>query len=197
VILLNREENMKKIIIIVLRNFNYLILLVAIVLIHFSCDTQESKKNNIDNVNNHSVKLVNELMVLWETGDTLKTDNIFTDTCTYSDVANNQTFVGIQGVNKYVHHVHDWASEIKMIVRNIEIKDSIGYVEWTFKARQTNPIKGIVLIATNKKVTLNGVTLIEFCNSKIKNASDYMDVLGFILQLGSKVELPGGVIISN
>jgi steroid delta-isomerase-like uncharacterized protein len=197
VILLNREENMKKIIIIVLRNFNYLILLVAIVLIHFSCDTQESKKNNIDNVNNHSVKLVNELMVLWETGDTLKTDNIFTDTCTYSDVANNQTFVGIQGVNKYVHHVHDWASEIKMIVRNIEIKDSIGYVEWTFKARQTNPIKGIVLIATNKKVTLNGVTLIEFSNGKIKNASDYMDVLGFILQLGSKVELPGGVIISN
>jgi len=46
VILLNGEKIMKKIIITVLRNFNYLILLVALVLIHFSCDTQKSKKQN-------------------------------------------------------------------------------------------------------------------------------------------------------
>lgn len=170
---------------------------ILFIIVNYSCRTQEFKSSNAENQKNNTTKLAKDFVYLWETGDTLKTNDIFADSCIYTDVANNQTFVGIQGVNKYIHHVHDWASNVKMTVRNIEVSEKTGYVEWKFTAKQTRPIKGIVLIATNKQITLNGVTVLSFSDNKIKDASDYMDVLGFVLQLGSKVELPGGVIINK
>ena len=142
-------------------------------------------------------KLGQELMSLWETGDTLKTKNIFIKECTYTDVANNQVFSGVQEINKYISHIHDWASEIKMTTRNIKVSNEIGYIEWTLNAKQTKPIKGRIPVATNNDITLKGVTLIEVKNGKIEKASDYMDVLGFVMQLGSKIELPGGLVIEG
>ena len=177
--------------------FKYLAILLFIIIINLSCESQEYKTGNNENHKIHATKLAKDQMALWETGDTLKTHEIFADSCTYEDVANNQTFNGVNGVKKYISHVHNWVSNIKMKIRNLKISDDIGYVEWTFTAIQTSPIKGIVLIPTNKQIILNGVTLIKFRDDKIKDAKDYMDVLGFVLQLGSKVELPGGVTLSK
>jgi len=178
-------------------SLKYLSIFLLFVLINSSCLTQESKTGNKETMKNHKTKLVKDFIALWETGDTSKTPLIFTEDCAYTDVANEQTFNGIEGVNRYVGHVHNWGSDIKMTIRNMEISDEMGYVEWTFTANQTSPIKGRVLIATNKQITLDGVTLVKFSDDKIKDASDYMDVLGFVLQLGSKVELPGGVILGK
>lgn len=147
--------------------------------------------------NSNVENLGQKLMDLWETGDTLMTKNIFTKECAYTDVANNQVFSGFQEINKYISHIHDWASEIKMTTRNIKVSGETGYIEWTFNAKQTRPIKGMVPVVTNNDITLKGVTLIEVKNGKIEKASDYMDVLGFVIQLGSKIELPGGVAIEE
>lgn len=159
----------------------------------------ETKNSSVDDIGLGSINdnLANELMTLWETGDTLKTHEIFLNECSYVDIANNSTFPGITGINKYVGHIHSWATDVKMIVRKINTTDNMGYVEWTLKAKHTSPIEGIVPIATNKDITLNGVTLLEFKDGKIEQASDYMDVLGFVMQLGSKLELPGGNVIGD
>lgn len=178
-------------------NFQLLSILLLLVIISFSCGTEDTKIISNETLNKQRIKLAEDLMNLWETGDTLKTGEIFADSSTYEDVANNRTFYGIQGVNKYVGHVHSWGSDIKMEIRNLLVSDDAAYIEWTFTAKQTSPIKGMVLQATNKPVTLKGVTLIKFSDDKIITAKDYMDVLGFVLQLGSKIELPGGVIINK
>ena len=112
-------------------------------------------------------------------------------------MANDYTFYGINGINKYINHIHNWASDIKMEIREINVSENMGYVEWTMTAKQTRPIEGRVPIATNKNINLNGVTLMEYKDGKIIKAVDYMDVLGFVIQLGGKVELPGGVIIGE
>jgi len=160
----------------------------------FSCKTENSSQE-IKDVNNTSTLLAQNLMELWETGDTLRTQNIFLDNCEYVDIANNYTFSGIEGVNKYVGHVHKWASEVNMEIRKINVSQNMGYVEWTMSAKHTSPIEGRVPIATNRDISINGATLIEFKDGKIAKASDYLDALGFVIQLGSRVELPGGVII--
>jgi len=172
--------------------------ITSILLIGIFCCC-ETKKSSVDNKDMRSINdnLANELMTLWQTGDTLKTHEIFLTECSYVDVANDHTFSGIVGVNKYVGHIHSWATDVKMIVRKINTKDDMGYVEWTLKAKHTSPIKGMVTVATNKDITLNGVTLLEFKDEKIEKASDYMDVLGFVMQLGSKLELPGGIVIGE
>lgn len=135
--------------------------------------------------------------MLWETGDNLKTKNIFLQECTYNDIANNHVFLGVQEVNKYISHIHNWASEIKMTIRKIKVSDEMGFIEWTLNAKQTRPIHGRIPIATNNTIRLQGVTLIEVKNGKIEKASDYMNVLGFVIQLGSKIELPGGMVIGE
>jgi steroid delta-isomerase-like uncharacterized protein len=170
---------------------------ITIICLIFSCSPKEQKvdvqKLSTTNVN----QLGTDLIKLWETGDTLKTKTIFLKESTYTDVANNQVFSGIQEINKYVSHIHSWASDIKMTIRNIKVSDEIGYVEWTLNGKQTKAIKGMIPVATNNSITLQGVSLIEVSNGKIEKASDYMDVLGFVIQLGSKVELPGGMIIGQ
>jgi len=162
-----------------------------------SCDSKEQKRDNQFLTVNNVEKLGSELMILWDTGDTLKTKNIFLKESTYNDIANNQVFSGIQEINKYISHIHTWASEIKMTTRNIKVSNENGYIEWTLNAKQTKPIKGKIPVATNNDIELKGVTLIEVKNGKIEKASDYMDVLGFVIQLGSKIELPGGVVIGG
>lgn len=149
------------------------------------------------NVEEQNTRLLENLMGLWETGDTLKTRDIFSENCVYVDIANNQTLAGIDGANRYIGHVHSWASEVQMEIRKVNVSATMGYVEWTFTARQTNPIKGRVPVATNRDIALKGVTLAEFKDGKIQKASDYMDVLGFVIQLGAEIDLPGGVTIGE
>lgn len=170
-----------------MKNFILILILTEIV---FSCNT-------FKNTGEDQIKLVREFMDLWESGDTLKTAYIFQKGTKYTDMANNQTFSGIQEINHYITHIHNWASDVKMIIRKIDVTENMGYVEWTMTARQTRPIQGRVPIATNKDITINGVTLMDFREDKIARAVDYMDVLGFVIQLGSKVELPGGVVMEE
>jgi steroid delta-isomerase-like uncharacterized protein len=175
-----------------MKHLIYYLLYVGILI---SCQPSNKVEENKSIGNN--IQLLNNLMVLWETGDTIKTIEIFSENCEYTDVANNTTLSGIEGVNRYISHVHNWASNTHMTVRKINASENIGYVEWIFTAVQSSPIKGRVPIATNKNITLNGVTVVEFKDGKIQKAADYMDVLGFVIQLGSKIELPGGVIIGE
>jgi steroid delta-isomerase-like uncharacterized protein len=176
-----------------MRNIIISILLTGLLI---SCttnnDTSDKKKTETQ-----LVKLTEKLITLWETGDTSISQEIFLTECTYVDIANNYSFEGINGVNKYVGHIHNWATEVKMISRKIRVSEKSGFVEWTLTAKQTSPIKGRVPLATNREITLNGVTILEFDEGKIKKASDYMDVLGFVMQLGSKLELPGGKTIGE
>jgi steroid delta-isomerase-like uncharacterized protein len=168
---------------------------VLIALFSVSCGNQEFTKQSPEV--NSSEEIAKELMALWEFGDTLKTNKIFLEECSYVDIPNNHTFSGIAGVNAYISHIHKWASNVKMTVRKINASESGGYVEWTMTAVHSNPIEGRIPIATNKEINLKGTTLIELKNGKIEKASDYMDVLGFVMQLGSKLELPGGVVIGE
>jgi hypothetical protein len=53
----------------------------------------------------------------------------------------------------------------------------------------------VLIFPGNIAPYVNGVT--EFKDGKIQKASDYMDVLGFVIQPGSQIRLPGGVTIGE
>ena len=142
-------------------------------------------------------KLGSQLMSTWENGDVTHLENIFHHDVEYVDIPNNHVFKGIEEVKSYISHIHSWGSNIQMNIRSTEYTNENGYIEWTMTAKQTSPIKGKVEVATNKDIVINGVTLIETKDGLIIKATDYLDALGFVLQLGSKVELPGGVTIGG
>lgn len=67
--------------------------------------------------------------------------------------------------------------------------------EWTMTAVQDRPIPGRVPVATDRRVEIRGVTLVEVRDGRITRAADYLDALGFVIQLGGRVALPGGASI--
>jgi hypothetical protein len=50
----------------------------------------------------------------------------------------------------------------------------------------------LVPVATGLEVVTNGVTIVEIDGGRIRRAADYMDTTPVLLQLGGRVELPGG-----
>ena len=141
--------------------------------------------------------LVIRLMEVWESGHQNSLAEFVDSSAVYDDIPNNYRFEGIEGFESYIGHVHNWASEVSIVIHEVGGSADRAYAEWTMTGRQSRPIEGRIPIATDSTFTLKGLTVVEVADGKIIRAADYMDVLGFILQLGSFVELPGGVVIGK
>jgi len=136
---------------------------------------------------------VRQLMAIWETGDTSRLAEIAAPDVAYDDVPNGDRYDGIDGVKSYVGHVHAWASQVKITVTQVVAGPAGATAEWVMSGVQDRPIGGRVPVATHHRFEIKGATLIELRDGRIVRAADYLDVLGFVLQLGARVELPGGV----
>jgi steroid delta-isomerase-like uncharacterized protein len=138
---------------------------------------------------------VRQLMTIWETGDAAPLAEIATPDVVYDDVPNGERFQGLDGVRRYVEHVHAWAAQVEITISAVHSGPDAAVAEWIMRGVQDRPIPGRVPVATNRPFELKGVTLIELRDGRIARAADYIDVLGFVVQLGGRVELPGGAVI--
>jgi len=136
-----------------------------------------------------------DLMKMWETGDTSLLEAITTPDVVYDDIPNGEQFRGPDGVARYIRHVHAWASGIEIEVLRLHAGPDFAVAEWRMRGVQDRPIGGRVPVATGRRFELNGLTLVEVRDGRIHRAADYIDVLGFVLQLGARVTLPGGATL--
>lgn len=136
-----------------------------------------------------------QLMTIWETGDSAMLEEIASPDIVYDDIPNGERFEGFDGVRRYVGHVHSWASQVQITVVAVHSGPDAAVAEWVMRGVQDRPIPGRIPEATNRPFELKGVTLVELQDGRIARAADYLDVLGFVVQLGSRVELPGGAVI--
>lgn len=135
------------------------------------------------------------LMRMWASGDTRGLDAITTADVVYDDVPNGTRFEGRAGIRRYIEHVHAWAGQVSIDVTAVHHGHDAALAEWVMRGVQDRPIPGRVPVATQRGFALRGATLVQLRDGRIRRAADYIDVLGFVLQLGSRVELPGGVVI--
>ncbi len=142
-----------------------------------------------------AVQRARQLMAIWESGDTGTLADIAAADVVYDDVPNGVRFEGLEGVRRYVGHVHSWASDVTITVTAVHGGPDAAVAEWVMRGVQDRPIPGRVPVATGRTFELPGATLVEVRDGRIVRAADYIDVLGFVVQLGSRVELPGGVVI--
>jgi len=141
--------------------------------------------------------LVRGLMRIWETGDTEGLEEITHPDLVYDDVPNGNTIEGREGAAQYIRHVHSWASNVELEIVGVSSGPTTATAEWIMRGVQDRPIAGRVPVATGRSFEIRGATLIEVEDGRISRAADYIDVLGFVLQLGSRVELPGGVVLGG
>ena len=136
------------------------------------------------------------LMVAWERADTAELFELFWPDAVYDDFPNQITYQGIEEIVGYVTQVHTWASDVIVNVTAVHVGDSSVVAEWVFAGIQDAPIEGVVSVGTGREIVLNGVTVIELDQGRITRAADYIDTAPLMLQLGGRIELPGGSTIT-
>jgi ketosteroid isomerase-like protein len=138
---------------------------------------------------------VRSLLAAWESGNRELIADLFLPQATYDDFPNQVTYLGVEEIIGYVSAVHSWGDDVYMSVGRMHVSESGAVAEWVFSAVQNRPIGRHVSVATGREVVLNGVTIIEMQDGRILRAADYTDTAPMTLQLGGRIELPGGTVL--
>lgn len=136
--------------------------------------------------------LIRSLADAQQAADTAAIMELFWPDAVYDDYASQLQYRGIEEIVGYVTSVHTWADDVYLNVGEVHASASGAVAEWLFAAVQARPMGGLVPVATNREVTVNGVTIIEVDRGRIRRAADYTDTTPLLLQLGGRMTLPGG-----
>jgi ketosteroid isomerase-like protein len=138
---------------------------------------------------------IRTLMAAWESADVAAIEELFWPDAVYDDFPNQHTYQGSQEIAGYVLALHDWADDVYFNVGQVHVTSDGAVAEWIFSAVQARPIGADVTVATGLEVVSNGVTVIQLDGDRIRRAADYMDTRPIMLQLGGRLEMPGGSVI--
>lgn len=144
---------------------------------------------------NEAEIVMRSLMAAWERGDEALLQELFWPQATYDDFPNQHTHEGIQEIVGYVNAMHAWADDVYMSVGAVYVTESGAVAEWVFSGVQNRPLGNQVTVSTGREVVTNGVTIIQLEGGRIIRAADYADTAPMLLQLGGRIELPGGTVL--
>lgn len=139
--------------------------------------------------------LARTVLAAWERGSVEELPDLFWPDATYDDFSNSIQHRGIGEIQAYLAEAHRWGSDIVVNVTAVHPSPAGAVAEWVFSAVQTGPVEGTVDVGTGREVILNGVSVFEIDDGRIRRGADYVDGLPFVLQLGGRVEMPGGTVI--
>jgi uncharacterized protein (TIGR02246 family) len=135
---------------------------------------------------------IRTLMAAWESADAAAIEELFWPDAIYDDYPNQHTHQGAQEIVEYVMALHACADDVYFNVGDVHVTRTGAVAEWIFSAVQARPMGADLTLATGLEVISNGVTIVELDRGRIRRAADYMDTRPIMLQLGGKIEMPGG-----
>ena len=142
-----------------------------------------------------SETMVRTMLSIWETADTAAVLDLFWPEAVYDDFQNQIQYQGQEEIAAYLTHVHSWGTGVLMNVTHVHASETGATAEWVLSAINDKPVGDRVPEPTGREIVLNGVTIIEMEGDLIVRAADYIDGLPMVLQLGGRVEYPGGAIM--
>jgi len=141
--------------------------------------------------------LLQSLAFARQTADTAMIEGIFLPDATYDDYPNQIEYRGIEEIVAYLTSVHDWADDVYVNLGSVRSGAAVAVGQWLFAGVQSRPIPDVITTATGREVVLSGVTLLEIEGGRIARAADYWDRATLMLQLGGRIELPDGSVVSG
>ena len=148
-----------------------------------------------DGANARNELLMLSLLTAQQSADTTAIVELFWPDAVYDDYANQLQYRGIEEIVGYVTSVHVWADDVYLNAGEVHASPEGAVAEWLFAGVQARPMGDYVPTVTGREVVLNGVTIIEVDGGRIRRGADYMDTAPLALQLGGRIELPGGQVI--
>lgn len=141
--------------------------------------------------------LMQSLTFARQTADTAMIEEIFQPDAVYDDYPDQVSYEGIEDIIGYLTSVHEWGDDVYLTLGAIQTSPTGATGEWTLGAVQTRPIPDLVGTGSDRETVVSGVTIIEIEGGRITRAADYWDRAGFMLQLGARIELPGGTVLEE
>ena len=135
------------------------------------------------------------MLSIWETADTAAVLDLFWPEAVYDDFPNQIQYRGVAEIASYLTHVHSWGTGVYMNVTQVHASETSATAEWVLSVIQDKPMGERFPEATGREVVLNGVTIIEIEGGLITRAADYIDIVPMVLQLGGRIEYPGGIVL--
>jgi len=165
---------------------------LALALLPCACAPAASGPSQAEAENEIAVRT---LLSMIGSGDATDVAGFFHPDAVYDDYANQQQYRGLEEIAGYIAGGTRWATAVSMDVMSVRVSDSLAVAEWVFTGIQDRPIRSFVPVVTRREVVLNGVTILEIEDGRIRRAADYTDALALALQLGGEVSMPGGVVL--
>ena len=161
-----------------------LFLPTIIVAISMSCNNPQvdtTKQTTIDSVA-ANIKMYSHV---WDEIINKRKLDMFNDTNFTKSVvmhASPSEVVGIDSARAYYANYLTGFSDIEFTIKDVFGMGNKLVKHWNFKGTHTGTFFGIP--ATNKKVNIDGVTLVRMESGKIAEERDFLDNLEFMQQLG-------------
>ena len=133
-------------------------------------------------INNDKERLVEQCIYLWSHHKIDIVDSIFTEDCTYEDVAAKKLFKGRNEVKSFLKDNFIAFPDFKVELTSLIPSKNFIACEWIMSGTHTGDYPG--LPATGRTFSVRGASVVLIENGKIKKWKDYYDMLDFLQQLG-------------
>jgi steroid delta-isomerase-like uncharacterized protein len=165
-------------------------ILLASLLVMPACTSTSDRPQTLE-----SEIIVRTMLSIWESADTAAVLELFWPEAVYDDFPNQIQYQGVAEIASYLTYVHSWGTGVYMNVTEVHASETSATAEWVLSVIQDRPMGELVPEATGREVVLNGVTIIEIDGGLITRAADYVDIVPMVLQLGGRIEYPGGTVL--
>ena len=128
-------------------------------------------------------KMLENYFKAWNNHDVERILSFFTDDCFYEDVALKRIVRGKTELRALLVSVFTDIAGFKMEIKSVFSEGSWGAGEWIMSGRFVHSSDPL-LTATGKSFLVRGATVFELSNGKISRNTDYLDLTGFLRQVG-------------
>jgi len=158
----------------------------------WACDRPSEKSEQ--ERDSPAIIVADRLVRAWATGDTTGVAELLAGVPRVHHYPSSSRYNGLKEFAWEIEHVHRWASDVQGVSRSPKLmSNEVAVVEWSLSGVQDRPIGALLPIVTKRSFNLRGVTLVEVNDAgNIEYVATYVDVASLVLELGGRIELPGG-----
>jgi steroid delta-isomerase-like uncharacterized protein len=118
----------------------------------------------------------------WNSHDWKKVAPFFADDAVFEAWASGAKYQGKEALKAYFEATVTWSKDFEIQLHHSIISGDWLAGEWTMSGTNTGDIPGMKV--TGKKYSIQGASVMEFQNGKLKRHADYWSLLTYMQQVG-------------